>query len=162
MPDAPLDGRLFGEDQPCFGCAVNHPIGFHLAFERDGEGVVSRFVPGAQYEGPPGIMHGGLVMTLADEAAAWAVVAKLHKFGFTAQVEGKFKRPVRTGQPTELRAKVVKLNFRVVRVGVEISQHGQVCFDGLLVFALLNQAGAEKLLERPLPEAWKRFAAGGG
>ena len=65
-----LDGHLFGADQPCFGCGPNHPWGFHLAFERDGEAVVTRFVPGDRYQGPPGIMHGGLVMTLADEVGA--------------------------------------------------------------------------------------------
>jgi len=156
----PLDGRLFGEDNPCFGCSVNHPHGFHLSFTREGEEVVSHFTPGAQYQGPPGIMHGGLVMTLADEVAAWALVAGLHKFGFTAQVDGKFKRPVRIGVDTELRAHIVKASFRVVRVVASIRQQGESCYEGNFVFALMDQAGAEKLLQAPLPEAWKRFAAG--
>ncbi len=160
MTLGPLDGRLFGDDNPCFGCSVGHAIGFHLCFERDGEDVVGRFVPGPQYQGPPGIMHGGLVMTLADEVAAWALVSGLHKFGFTAQVDGRFKRPVRIGVETELRARIVKASFRVVRVTVAIRQGGESCYEGQLVFALMDQAGAEKLLQAPLPEAWKRFAAG--
>ena len=62
-----MDGHLFGEDQACFGCGPKHPFGFHLKFEREGDQILTRFLPGPQYQGPPGIMHGGLVMTLADE-----------------------------------------------------------------------------------------------
>ena len=32
-----LDGRLFGEGQPCFGCSPTHPHGLHLAYERQGD-----------------------------------------------------------------------------------------------------------------------------
>lgn len=156
----PLDGSLFGDDQPCFGCAVNHPIGFHLKFQRDGDdAVVTRFTPGTQYQGPPGIMHGGLVFTLADEAAAWAVLAKLETFGFTTSIEGKFRRPVRIGHEAEVRATVTKASHRVVRLQCEVKQQGEVCFEAQLVFALLDRGAAEKLLGGPVPEGWARFAA---
>ena len=49
------------------------------------------------YQGPPGIMHGGLVTALADEVGAWAIIALLGKFGFTGQVEAKLRGPVRVG-----------------------------------------------------------------
>src|SRR5438045_314133 len=96
--DAPLDGHLFGEGQPCFGCGPSHPVGFRLRFEREGTAVTTRFVPDDRYQGPPGIMHGGLVLTLADEIAAWAVIGVLGKFGFTGQVEAKLRAPVRVGE----------------------------------------------------------------
>lgn len=49
----PLDGSLFGDDQPCFGCSVNHAIGFRLAFVRDGDDVVARFSPAISSRGRP-------------------------------------------------------------------------------------------------------------
>jgi len=154
----PLDGTLFGDDQPCFGCAVNHSIGFKLAFTRDADDVVTRFTAGEQFQGPPGVMHGGLVMTLADEAAAWAILAGLETFGFTTSVEGKFRKPVRTRVEAEVRARIVKSSHRVVRVQAEVRQQGELCFEGLFVFALLDAGGAEKLLGGPMPEGWRRFA----
>ena len=132
-------------------------IGFHLAFVRDGEQVVTTFVPGPQYQGPPGIMHGGLVMTLADEVGAWALLANKEKFGFTASVDGRLKRPVRIGVETEGRAWIEKESSRVVRVGVKISQKGEACFVATLSFVLMDQYAAEKMLEGPLPEEWLRF-----
>src|SRR5690349_18693415 len=96
---SPLDGRLFGAGQSCFGCAPDHPHGFRLAFERVGDEVTTTFMPLATHQGPPGIMHGGLVGTLADEVAAWAVIALLSKFGFTGSFAGKLVKPVRIGKP---------------------------------------------------------------
>lgn len=152
-----LDGQLFGENQPCFGCGPNHPFGFHLKFELDGKAVVTRFVPGPQYQGPPGIMHGGLVMTLADEVGAWALLAFKEKFGFTASVQGKLRRPVRIGIDTEGRAWIIRESSRVVRVAVRISQGGEECFGAELGFVLMDKYSAEKLLQGPMPEEWLRF-----
>lgn len=54
-----LDGALFGDDGPCFGCAPNHPYGFHLKLERDGEGVKTRFTPHEHYRVRPASCTGG-------------------------------------------------------------------------------------------------------
>lgn len=153
----PLDGSLFGDDQPCFGCAPNHPIGFHLAFERDDEGVVTEFLPDERYQGPPGVMHGGLVMTLADEIAAWAIIASLEKFGFTTHVECRLRKPVRIGAPVIGRGKIVAKSRRVVTTSVMISQNDEVACQATLKFVLLDGAGAEALLGRELPDRWKKF-----
>ncbi len=157
LPDK-LDGSIFGEDQPCFGCSPNHPYGFHLKLERDGDGVKTRFTPHDRYQGPPGVMHGGLVMTLADEVAAWAILAKVGKFGFTTSFEGKFRAPVRINTEALGFGRIVRETTRVVRVQVRIEQAGAECFDGLLTFALLERTAAEKLMGRPLPEAWLKYA----
>src|SRR5687768_10374160 len=152
-----LDGSLFGEGQPCFGCAPDHPIGFRLAFERDGDGVITRFVPGDRYQGPPGLMHGGLVMALADELGAWAVIAKTGKFGFTATIEGRLKKPVRIGVELIGRARLIRETRRVVTAAVAIEQSGEPAFEAELRFALLDEQSAEKMLG-PLREEWKRFS----
>lgn len=153
----PLDGSLFGPGQPCFGCAPDHPHGFRLRFERQGDVVVTRFVPGAEHQGPPGVMHGGLVSTLADELGAWTVVALLGKFAFTVAFSGRFRRPLRIGAEIEGRGRIAKGSSRIVDVAVELRQAGEQAFAGELRFALLDAGGAERLLGGPIPEAWQRF-----
>jgi acyl-coenzyme A thioesterase PaaI-like protein len=152
-----LDPNAFGPGQPCFGCAQDHPIGFHLRFAREGDEVRTRFVPTEQYQGPPGIMHGGLVMTLADEIGAWTIIGLLEKFGFTAQVSGKLKKPVRIGRELVGTGRIVKPGSRVVTVAVKLEQDGELAFESELGFVLVDASGAERLLDGPLPEAWKRF-----
>jgi acyl-coenzyme A thioesterase PaaI-like protein len=154
---SPLDGHLFGEGQACFGCSPTHPVGFRLAFEVDAEAVVTRFTPGPLHQGPLGLMHGGLISTVADEAAAWAVLAHTGKFGFTTHFEARLSRGVRVGVEATARAWLTRRSSRVVRAAVAISQEGLECFTGDFTFALLERAAAEKLMGAPLPDAWTRF-----
>ena len=153
-----LDGSIFGPDQPCFGCAPDHPIGFRLAFEREDDAVVTRFTPTERYQGPPGIMHGGLVATLADEIGAWALIVLLEKFGFTAEMSGKLDKPLRIGREVIGRGRIERPGSRVVSVSVELEQDGAIVYRGSLRFVLLDEAGAERMLGGPLPEAWRRFS----
>jgi acyl-coenzyme A thioesterase PaaI-like protein len=155
--DAPLDGHLFGPGQPCFGCGPDHPYGFRLRFERDGDEIFTRFTASDRYQGPPGIMHGGLVSTLADEVAAWAIIALRGKFGFTASFDAKLHTPVRIGVPLVGRAHIVKDARRIIDVGVRIVQEDADAFTGSFRFVILDQGGAEKMLRGPIPEAWQRF-----
>lgn len=158
MPDLNLDGHIFGPGQPCFGCGPDHPIGFHLRFREDAGEVVTAFTPDEKYQGPPGIMHGGLVSTLADELAAWAIIALRGKFGFTAQMTCKFKKPVRIGVELEGRAKITRESSRIMQVEAKIAQADEACFSGDFTFVILDRAGAEKMLGRALPEAWAKFS----
>lgn len=152
-----LDGRLFGEGQPCFGCAPDHPAGFRLEFTVEEDAVVTEFTPSDRYQGPPGIMHGGLVMTLGDEIAAWTIVGLRRRFGFTTKVEGRLRKAVRIGQPVVGRGTIADDRRRVLTIDVSIAQAGEVCFEGRFGFVVLDEKGAERLLGGPLPEAWRRF-----
>lgn len=155
--EEPLDGRAFGPGQPCFGCSPDHPHGFRLAFVREGDALVTRFTPGEERQGPPGIMHGGLVSTLADELAAWTVLAALGKFGFTAKMTCQFHLPVRIGAPVEARGRITRDRGRVIHVEILLAQGGERCLTGEFVFAVLDEKGAERLLRGPIPEQWRRF-----
>jgi len=155
-----LDGAIFGDGQPCFGCAIDHPSGFHLQFEREGDAMVTRFTPRPQDQGPPGIMHGGLVTTLADEIAAWTVIGLRERFGFTAAIEARLSAPVRVGVEVVGRGTIASDTPRILKIAVELAQNEAVAFKGTFTFVLLDEKGAEKLLGGPIPEAWKRFARG--
>jgi acyl-coenzyme A thioesterase PaaI-like protein len=158
LPDLPvLDGHLFGAGQPCFGCSPDHPFGFRLTFAREGDEIVTRFTPGDRYQGPPGIMHGGLVSTLADEVAAWAVIGLAGKFGFTATFDAKLHHAIRIGAPLEGRSVIVKDARRIIDVGVRIVQDGRDAMTGTFRFVILDRGGAERMLGGPIPEAWQRF-----
>lgn len=153
----PLDGRLFGPEQACFGCAPHHPHGFRLAFRREGEAVVTEFVPGDHHQGPPGIMHGGLVATLADELAVWTILGLLGKFGFTASFEGRIQKPVRVGVAVRGEGRLEKAGPRLVDVRVSLTQEEASCFAGSFRFVLVDRHSAERILGGPIPPAWERF-----
>ena len=152
-----LDGSLFGPGQPCFGCAPDHPFGLRLKFTEEGEEVVTRFTPAAHHQGAPGVMHGGLVFTLADELAAWVVIARLGKFGFTTHFTGKLQRPARPGLELVGRARMTASTGRTASVDADVQQGEEKIFAASFKFVLLDEHGAEKMLGQPLPPEWRRF-----
>lgn len=152
-----FDGSLFG-DQDCFGCGPSHAAGFRMRFHEEGEDVVTSLVPDAGHQGAPGIMHGGLIFTIADELAAWACILKLSKFGFTARYGGKLQSPGRIGVELHGRARIIRKTTRTAEVSVSLAQGGAAVLDGAFTFVLLDKTGAEQLLGRPLPPEWARFA----
>lgn len=148
---------VFGERSPCFGCSPQHPIGLHLTFERRGDVVLTRFTPEESFQGPPGVLHGGLVTTVADELAAWTVVGLRRRMGFTAALSGRLKKPLRIGREIEGRGRITRDLRRLLDVEVELRQDHELAFTGAFTFAVLDRQGAEKMLQQPLPEAWRRF-----
>nr|MBK7064261.1 hypothetical protein [Deltaproteobacteria bacterium] len=98
-----LDGAIFGEGQPCFGCSPSNPFGMKLEAGARGRGggEVHRAagIPGAR-----GVMHGGLVTTLADELAGWGGHRRAEAVpGFTGAIEARLLKPVRIGVEVEAR-----------------------------------------------------------
>ena len=133
-------------------------MGFHLRFARRGDEIITRFTPGPEYQGPPGVMHGGLVTTLADEIAAWTVVGQRGRFGFTVALEARLSKAVRVGVEVEGRGRIESETSRFTKIAVELHQAGAVCFRGTFTVAVLDESAAEKVIGGPLPEAWKKFA----
>jgi acyl-coenzyme A thioesterase PaaI-like protein len=107
-------------DQYCFGCGRHNPVGFHLVFERDGEEMVTRYVPKPEDQGFPGIMHGGLLALLLDEAMGWAMFAD-QIFAVTAKMELRYRRPTGLDLPLTVRAHIERRRGRRIELAATIS-----------------------------------------
>jgi uncharacterized protein (TIGR00369 family) len=79
----------------CFGCGDRNARGMKLTFEQDDEAKHIRgvFALGAEYEGGPGFIHGGIIATVLDEA-----MGKVSRFrqvrAVTAELNVEYLRPV--------------------------------------------------------------------
>jgi len=107
------------DDGYCFACGPENPIGLHLEFAADGDGVVSRATLKAESQGWKDVAHGGIVMALLDEAMAHAAGYKGHR-GMTASVNVRFRKPVPIGAPIELRGKVMWQRRNVLGLEAEV------------------------------------------
>jgi acyl-coenzyme A thioesterase PaaI-like protein len=76
MSDGPTTREIplaHGKLNGCFGCGDDNRAGLHLKFLVDEEGrVLCRLRLAAQFQGPPGHAHGGIIATLLDEAMSKA------------------------------------------------------------------------------------------
>jgi uncharacterized protein (TIGR00369 family) len=96
----------------CFGCGAANPGGLQLEFllAEDGSVVSLSTVPD-RFEGPEGLLHGGIIATLLDEAMSKAVRAQ----GLTAmtrQMEVDYLHPVPSGAPVRIEGRMVRSEGR--------------------------------------------------
>lgn len=84
-----------GAENSCFGCGGANPRGMKLVFELDeaAQRIRGAFRIGAEYQGGPGFVHGGIIATLLDE-----VMGKVNRFrkvrAVTAELQVEYLRPV--------------------------------------------------------------------
>jgi acyl-coenzyme A thioesterase PaaI-like protein len=85
----------------CFVCGLSNPFGLHLRFFDTEPGVVtSEVVLPEQYQGYPGVVHGGIIAAMLDEAAGRShMVGTQPRFMYTARLEVRYRRNVPIDQP---------------------------------------------------------------
>jgi acyl-coenzyme A thioesterase PaaI-like protein len=106
-------------DHGCFGCGDDNPIGLHLRFTADGDSVKASFIPGADHQGFGGIVHGGIISSVLDEAMAWAT-AHAGFWAMTGDMRVRFRRPLNIGEPTIVTARVSGTRGRLVTTTGEL------------------------------------------
>ena len=98
----------------CFACGSDNPHGLRLKFHVGPEGTAAAsLVLGPEWEGPRGIVHGGIVSTLLDEAMAKAVAATGCKT-MTAELRVRFRQYAETGERLQVRGWVVRRTTRLM------------------------------------------------
>jgi acyl-coenzyme A thioesterase PaaI-like protein len=83
-------------------CGVENPIGLHLKFYETGPGEVTADLNLPEiYQGYPGIVHGGVIAAMLDEAAGRAHMGPVEapRFMFTAKLDVRYRKNVPVGQP---------------------------------------------------------------
>ena len=104
----------------CFGCGQNNPIGLKLNFVRDGKTVRSSFTPGELHQGWTGIVHGGIIECLLDEAMSYAAYFDGIRT-ITARMQIRMKRPAIIGETLTITASITRKNPKLVETEGAIS-----------------------------------------
>jgi acyl-coenzyme A thioesterase PaaI-like protein len=123
-----FDGDLPPHWPTCLGCGPDNESGFHLQVRREGDGVVAEHTFADRHSGAPGIAHGGAVATVVDDVLGFLLyVARIA--GVTRHLEVEYLKPVLTGVPYIVRARVDSLEGRKLWVSCACTAP-----DGTLTF----------------------------
>ncbi len=108
----------------CYVCGVDNTAGLRLPFRKDeGGGSRAEYQAQPEHAGWPGIIHGGLLFTLMDEAVAWACTYSGSRC-VTAKAEARFRAPARVGMPLVITGRVTHTTSRALRARAEIRDGG--------------------------------------
>ncbi len=80
----------------CFVCGEENPNGLQLAFLAEDRRASTRWVPSAGWESYKGVIHGGIISSVLDEAMSKAI----HSGGdeaFTAELRVRFRKKLCVG-----------------------------------------------------------------
>lgn len=88
----------------CFGCGDDNPRGLQVDFYTDGESVWTEWTPTEPFMGYRGIVHGGVLAAILDEAMGWGAYVGSGLMGKTAELTVRYLESVPLGAPVLVRA----------------------------------------------------------
>lgn len=91
--------------QRCFACGQQNPFGLKMTFRLEGDTIVSDFQPREEYQGFPGVIHGGIIATVFDEALnRTSMLAENPGWSMTGRLEVRYRRYVPYGPLLRIKA----------------------------------------------------------
>ncbi|MGH2348765.1 MAG: PaaI family thioesterase [bacterium] len=87
----------------CFVCGAENSIGLHAEFTLDGHRIVGEFVPTDLHVGFAGLVHGGILAAVLDDALAWLGYYVGEEL-VTARLSIRYRQPARPGQRLRVEA----------------------------------------------------------
>ncbi|HXK02028.1 MAG TPA: PaaI family thioesterase [Verrucomicrobiae bacterium] len=99
----------------CFACGQENPHGLQIRFRRQDDGeFAATWTPSSAWEGFRGIVHGGVVSTVLDEAMSKAVAGTGIE-ALTAELRVRFRHHVAAGEAFLVRGWIVSRNHRLMK-----------------------------------------------
>ena len=125
----------------CFACGQKNPIGLKLNFVREGKAARAEFTPSKFHQGWSGVVHGGIIGCILDEAMSYAALfAGVNSL--TARMQTRFRRPLQIDEPLIITARVTKKTRRLVEAKAEMwLKDGTPVADSTATMFILNPRG---------------------
>jgi uncharacterized protein (TIGR00369 family) len=116
------------DNDRCFGCGKENPSGLKIPFVVDRKKKVIRgeFTPGQEYQGYQGVIHGGIIATLLDEAMV-RLAFDLGLYAVTAWMEVRYLSPLAIGEEVHVSAIIVKEGRKLVEATAEVNNSSGIC-----------------------------------
>jgi acyl-coenzyme A thioesterase PaaI-like protein len=108
--------------QRCFACGRRNPYGIHMVFRQEDNTIVSDFSPREEYQGFPGMLHGGIVAVVLDEALnRTSLLAEHPTWTMTGRLDIRYRRYVPYGPLLRVRAMLGMQRGRMVQASGKLT-----------------------------------------
>ena len=106
-------------DGHCFGCGPLNLEGLRLSFTPGPDGSVAEFEVPERFQSWAGMVHGGVMALMLDEAVGLAAWHAGHP-GVTGRLQVSYRRPLRLREPVRIVGKVERVRRSLVYVSAFI------------------------------------------
>ena len=113
------------ENENCIICGNKNSEGMHINYKLSPEGIIkANWTPSAKYEGFKGIIHGGVLSAVIDEAMSKAVITSNIE-ALTVELNIRFHNYVNSGDKLKIEAWIVKKHKRkIITEGILYRENG--------------------------------------
>ncbi|HEU5226252.1 MAG TPA: PaaI family thioesterase [Ktedonobacteraceae bacterium] len=102
--------------QRCYACGQRNPYGLQMVFRRENDTIACDFQPREEHQGFPGVIHGGIIAALFDEALnRTSMLAEQPVWSMTGRLEVRYRRYVPYGPLLRIRASLDRQRGRMVQ-----------------------------------------------
>jgi uncharacterized protein (TIGR00369 family) len=111
------------DNDRCYVCGKKNPLGLSVDFEIDARerSIQARFTPSPDHQGYEGIVHGGILSALLDEAMAKLAFSLGLKI-VTAEMTVKFKTPAKPGEELFITGRLLDESKRLISAEAQIEK----------------------------------------
>ena len=115
--------RQLRDNQNCYVCGMKNPVGLAVQFQINAQdrSIRAKFIPKDAHQGYQGIVHGGILSALLDEA----MVKLAYGLGIpavTAEITVKFKSPSAPGEELDVTARLIHETHGLVKAEAKIER----------------------------------------
>jgi acyl-coenzyme A thioesterase PaaI-like protein len=129
---ASLDGSVLELPQTagCLVCGRDNPVGH----------VITDFTTDPHHIGFAGLIHGGLLATVLDEAMVWAAIWSSRRACVAAEMTVRFKQKVAVGRSISVDAWVTRATRRLIETESALCDGAVVCCTATAKYVPLDAA----------------------
>lgn len=110
----------------CFICGKKNPIGLKIAFNYQDKLAAAAFSLSPHFEGYDGIIHGGIVSAILDEAMAKIILHNNIK-AYTVSLNVDFKKPLKPEHPYVVEGAIAAVKRKIVIANASIFDGNSIC-----------------------------------
>ena len=132
----------------CFVCGRDNPHGLRqiIYYDSERESVLIKWAPAEHFVGYENIVHGGVFLTLLDEAMAWAAIRETKQPCLTVKMEVDFLDKAFYGNEYRIYGKVEEKKRRFLKtIGWVEDLSGKVYYKTKATYIMVKD---EKFLEK--------------
>ncbi len=120
--EGPASGKVFIDNDYCFACGGKNPLGLCLKFTLHESGECTcEFAGAPHHQGFAGVLHGGIIATIADDLMNNHLFRMFGKSTATAELTVRFKKPAPLGETLVFTSRLTKSRGKIHEMSCEVT-----------------------------------------
>ena len=147
----------------CLVCGRDNPHGLKLDLHVDADTSTVRveFTPRPEHIGFEGVVHGGVIATVLDEAMVWCATWSGRRFCVCAELTTRFRKEAAVGRALVIEAKIESRRSRLITTTGEVrdAETGEIVALGTAKYVPVPHDRNRAFMQTLTPDATTAEAA---